>query len=70
MTGSNLSPHLPQRWRLSNVRSGREVVVAASPRVRYFDRYSGTDYRPYDGRPLPRIDRRSADDSGAEIGWS
>lgn len=109
MTGSNLSPDLPQRWRLRNPRSGRELVVGASPGVRYFDRYSGTkmevtgqllplapspsqlpwaeehlrfcpscdqlvqkdlNYCPYDGRPLPPIDRRSADDSGVEIGSS
>jgi hypothetical protein len=43
MTSSNLSPDLPQRWRLRNPRSGREVVVTASPGVRYFDRYDGTE---------------------------
>jgi hypothetical protein len=43
MTASHLSPDLPQRWRLRNPRSGGEVVVAASPDVRYFDRYSGTE---------------------------
>jgi hypothetical protein len=109
MTRSNLSPDLPQRWRLRNPRSGREVVVAASPGVRYFEWHGGTEievtgrllplapspsrlpwaeghlrfcpwcdllvqkdlnYCPYDGRPLPPIDRRSADDSGAELGSS
>jgi hypothetical protein len=57
MTASHLSPDLPQRWRVRNPRSGREVVLAASPDVRYFDRYRGTE-------------RRSADDSREEIGSS
>ena len=109
MTRSNPSPDRPQRWRQRSAGSRREVVVAASPGVRYFGRYNGTEmevtgrplplapspsrppwaeehlrvcpshdqlvqkdlnYCPYDGRPLPPIDRRSADDSGAELGSS
>jgi hypothetical protein len=108
MAHSNLSPDRPQRWRLRSARGGREVVVAASPGVRYFDRYSGEEmevtgrllplapspsllpwaeehlrfcpscdqlvqkdlnYCPYDGRPLPPIDRRPGRDGG-EIGSS
>jgi hypothetical protein len=36
-----LSPDLPQRWRLRNAGSGREVVLAAEPAVRYVDRDTG-----------------------------
>ena len=99
MAYDNVNPDLPQRWRLRNPKSGREVVVAASPGVRYTDRYGGDEmevtgrllplvpspsrlpwaeeqlrfcpscdqlvqkdlnYCPYDGHPLPPIDRRRA----------
>ena len=52
MTRSNPSPDLPQRWRLRSAGSGRELVVAASPGVRYSDRYSAAEME-VTGRLLP-----------------
>jgi hypothetical protein len=109
MARKNLSPDLPQRWRLRTARSGREVVLAASPGVRYRDRYSGEEmeavgrllplapspsllpwaeqnlrfcptcdqlvqkdlnYCPYDGRPLPPLERHPATDPDEPTGSS
>ena len=52
MTPTHVNPDLPQRWRLRNAGSGREVVVAASAGVRYFDRYTGEELE-VSGRLLP-----------------
>lgn len=43
MPPNHLTPDLPQRWRLRTARSGREVVLAADPGVRYIDRYTGEE---------------------------
>jgi hypothetical protein len=98
MAHNHLTPDLPQRWRLRTTATGREVVLAAEPGVRYIDRYIGAqmevtgellplapspsrlpwseenlrfcpycdqlvqkdlNYCPYDGRPLPPLQRRA-----------
>ena len=41
MPHSPLNPDLPQRWRLRNPCSGREVVLRAGPGIHYVDRESG-----------------------------
>lgn len=102
MTRNQLTPDLPQRWRLRSPATGREVVLAAEPGVRYIDRYTGAqmevtgellplapspsrlpwaegnlrfcphceqlvqkdlNYCPYDGRPLPPLQRHAVDGS-------
>lgn len=103
MAPNSLIPDLPSLWRLRHAASGREMVVAAKPGVRYVDRDDGQalevtgqllplppspsrlpwteenlrfcpscdqlvpkdlNHCPYDGRPLPPLDRhpRSARD--------
>ena len=101
---SDLTPALPQRWRLRSP-SGREFVYAAKPGVRYVDKYTGEELEvtsqllplapspsrlpwspenlrfchfcdqlvqkdlnhcPYDGRPLPPLDRHAADAEATE----
>ena len=98
MAQNQLTPDLPQRWRLRSTATGREIVLAAEPGVRYIDRYSGEtmeitgkllplapspsrlpwseenlrfcptcdqlvqkdlNYCPYDGRPLPPLQRHA-----------
>ena len=41
MAQNQLTPDLAQRWRLRSTATGREIVLAAEPGVRYIDRYSG-----------------------------
>jgi hypothetical protein len=43
MPPNHLTPDLPQRWRLRTAHTGREVVLAAEPGVRYIDRYTGEE---------------------------
>jgi hypothetical protein len=52
MAHNYLSPDLPQRWRLRNSVSGREVVVATDPGMRYIDRDTGEEMA-VTGRLLP-----------------
>ena len=101
---SDLTHALPQRWRLRSP-SGRELVFAAKPGVRYVDKYTGEELKvagqllplapspsrlpwspenlrvfpycdqlvqkdlnhcPYDGRPLPPLDRYAAASEATE----
>ena len=52
MPHSPLNPDLPQRWRLRNPSSGREVVLSAEPGIHYVDRKSGEELE-ITGRLLP-----------------
>ena len=47
-----LNPDLPQRWRLRNPSSGREVVLTTEPGIHYVDRESGEELE-ITGRLLP-----------------
>jgi len=52
MSHTPLNPELPQRWRLRNPSSGREVVLTAQPGIRYVDRETGEELEVA-GRLLP-----------------
>ena len=52
MPHTPLNPDLPQRWRLRNPSSGREVVLSAEPGIHYVDRKSGEEME-ITGRLLP-----------------
>ena len=52
MTHNPVIPDVAQRWRLRSPGSGREVVTAAKPGVRYIDRHSGEEME-VTGRLLP-----------------
>jgi hypothetical protein len=52
MTNNPVIPDRPQRWRLRGADSGREVVLAAEPGVRYIDRDTGEEMQ-VTGRLLP-----------------
>jgi hypothetical protein len=43
MPHTALNPELPQRWRLRNPSSGREVVLTAESGIRYVDRETGAE---------------------------
>ena len=52
MPDGPLNPDLPQRWRLRNPSSGREVVLTTEPGIHYVDRESGEELE-VTGRLLP-----------------
>lgn len=52
MSQPALNPELPQRWRLRNPASGRELELTAEPGIHYVDRESGEELE-ITGRLLP-----------------